>query len=463
MSYGSFNTRLFDASYDSGKLGADGKSRLMLDAHQMNSDGYQTYNYQKRDGIAGKYQVRAVGQEHADGLRFLHPVQQQHTAHQGADARPGGRVRQQLPAGRRPVAAELLRLQLLPDSERLRVHRLQVVVRERLDGGRQGLYLQLLEPRELQQRDEDLGDERRRQVQRLSQGGQPAAPGVHVAARRLPHRAVDGVPWTHRFQTPSDPRTWVDAAVPNFHETFGTMLLQPYAEYEFRATPKLSVTPGFKLSYYQQAFTQYADNGKKIGNLNGAPSITHTAAYHSWLPSFDVHYRLQPNWSAYAQFAMGDTIPPTSVFDVTGAQVAALPEPTRTKTYQAGMVWKSERLTLDVDGYYIHFDNDYSSYYDQTLDETLYFASGPSITKGLEAESNIMVGGGFNLYLNGTVGRATYVDTGLLRQNAPKDSETLGLNYQHRQWNLGMFTKRIGKMYNDIGTRTRRSPSTRSP
>ena len=27
---------------------------------------------------------------------------------------------------------------------------------------------------------------------------------------------------TDRFQTPSDPRTWVDAPLPNFHEKFNT-------------------------------------------------------------------------------------------------------------------------------------------------------------------------------------------------------------------------------------------------
>ena len=62
------------------------------------------------------------------------------------------------------------------------------------------------------------------------------------------------------------------------------------------------------------------------------------------------------------QFAKGDTIPPTSVFDVTGAQVAALPKPTLTTTYQVGTVWKTRRVALDMDGYYIHFQNDYSSY-----------------------------------------------------------------------------------------------------
>src|SRR5689334_19580476 len=56
LSYGSFNTRLFDAQFDSGRLGSDGKSRLLLEAHEMRSDGYQTYNYQKRDAFSAKYE-----------------------------------------------------------------------------------------------------------------------------------------------------------------------------------------------------------------------------------------------------------------------------------------------------------------------------------------------------------------------------------------------------------------------
>src|SRR5262249_38065296 len=58
ISYGSFNTRLFDAEFDSGRFGG-GKSRLMIDAHDMRSDGYQTYNFQKRDAFSAKYQYAA--------------------------------------------------------------------------------------------------------------------------------------------------------------------------------------------------------------------------------------------------------------------------------------------------------------------------------------------------------------------------------------------------------------------
>ena len=169
---------------------------------------------------------------------------------------------------------------------------------------------------------------------------------------------------TDRYQTPSDPRTWVDAALPNFHEMFGTTTLQPYAEYEYRVAPNLTITPGVKLAYYKQDFTQFADNGKTVGNLNGAPSVKHAVEYHSWLPSIDAHYLLQPYWSVYGQYGKGQNIPPTSIFDVKGAQVATLPKPILTDTFQFGSVWKSSRATLDVDVYHINFQNDYSSTFD---------------------------------------------------------------------------------------------------
>src|SRR5436190_10213343 len=53
MSYGSFNTRMFDGSFDSGTMG---KSRLLVEGHDMRSDGYQTYNLQHRQAFSAKYQ-----------------------------------------------------------------------------------------------------------------------------------------------------------------------------------------------------------------------------------------------------------------------------------------------------------------------------------------------------------------------------------------------------------------------
>src|SRR5215467_9533564 len=256
---------------------------------------------------------------------------------------------------------------------------------------------------------------------------------------------------TDRYQAPSDPRTWIDAALPNFHEMFGTTTVQPYVEYGWTATPNFTVTPGVKYAYYKQDFTQFADNGKTVGSLNGALSTQHAVDYHTWLPSIDAHYLLQPYWSLYGQYGKGQNIPPTIIFDVKGALVATLPKPILTDTVQVGSVWKSNRATLDVDAYHIKFQNDYTSTTDPVSGETLYFLASDSTTQGVEVESTVLVGYGFAVYLNGTAGSAKYKDTKQWVQNAPKDTETIGLTYNMGSWNVGLFNKRVGQMWQDNG------------
>ena len=118
---------------------------------------------------------------------------------------------------------------------------------------------------------------------------------------------------------------------------------------------------------------------------------------------------------------------------------------------QFGSVWKSRRATLDVDFYHINFQSDYSSTLDPITGDTLYFLNGSSVTQGLEAESTILVGGGLAVYMNGTAGSAKYSDTHLWVQNTPSDTETIGLTFNRESWNLGLFSKRVGQMYNDNG------------
>jgi iron complex outermembrane receptor protein len=49
ISYGSFNTKLFDGEFDSGSLGPGSRINVNLDIHNMTGDGYQTWNHQKRN------------------------------------------------------------------------------------------------------------------------------------------------------------------------------------------------------------------------------------------------------------------------------------------------------------------------------------------------------------------------------------------------------------------------------
>ncbi|HEY4072015.1 MAG TPA: TonB-dependent receptor, partial [Herbaspirillum sp.] len=248
----------------------------------------------------------------------------------------------------------------------------------------------------------------------------------------------------------SSPLTWVDSVLPNFHETFKTTTLQPFVEYEFKVTDALRITPGIKYSMYRQALTQFADNGKTVGDLGGAPSIDHSATYKTVLPSIDMHYMLRPNLSAYVQFATGDEIPPSNVFDVKNANVTALPASIKSKTWQIGSVWKSDKFTFDIDAYHIKFDNAYSSFTDND-GNTTFFSNGTSTAQGVEAEGNVMLGGGFNLYLNGTYGSNKFA-SGQWVQSAPSDTETMSLNYSSGGWDIGWLNKRVGKTFNDNGS-----------
>ena len=452
VSYGSFNTRMLDVDFNSGRFGPGGQSRFMIDAHEMRSDGYQTFNFQKRDAFSAKYQ-HSFGDDTM--LTAFSSVMELHSN----TPNQKGSTRQQIqqfgdnflmtddptsPVFYRfnfydiPTHFEYLGLRTLLGKHWSiddRVYTMRYYNKQNYNGVTTISATSATDKLNSYWKVGNL------------------LPVSYVSERGIFRTGL----WseyasTDRYQTPADPRTWIDAPLPNFHEMFGTTTVQPFAEYELRLPARVTVTPGIKYAYYQQDFTQLADNGKTVGNLNGAPSIRHAATYHSVLPSVDAHLLLQPHWSMYAQYGRGQNIPPTSVFDVRNAQVGTLPKPILTDTVQVGSVWKSRRATLDVDYYHISFQSDYSATTDAVTGDTVYFLNGHSITQGGEVESTILLGRGAALYLNATKGTAKYAGSHLWVQNAPSDTETIGLTYNLASWNVGLFSKRVGQMYNDNGS-----------
>jgi iron complex outermembrane receptor protein len=289
---------------------------------------------------------------------------------------------------------------------------------------------------------------------------------------------------TNRHQYPSDPlNNWADQALPNFAEKFVTDSYQPFAEYQYHATKQLTITPGVKFAYYTIGTQQFADDGKTIGGLgtnNPASFIANGGSYFATLPSLSLNYRIQNNWSAFAQVAQGSIVPPSSVFDFqqgsSGVAIppATLPKQQKNTTYEAGTVLKLKRVTFDADYYHIHFDNSYSS----TLNaagEPVFYVQPSSITQGVEGESNVYLGQGLSVYLNASYDRAVYqgslaaactgsttacatagqlnvtAPSGLYVQQTPSDIENEGITYQKKSWNAAFFNQRVGTMYIDNG------------
>ena len=267
-----------------------------------------------------------------------------------------------------------------------------------------------------------------------------------------------------RYQIPSDPRTWVNQSAPNFSETYITTTMQPYVEYEFKFGDSLKVTPGLKYASYQQDFVHLQDNGGAVGPLGGvynkttgvitggAASLANSVNYTDVLPSLDVHYKIAPNWTAYAQFAAGDQIPSTSVFDVKDAKVSPAPKATKSKTLQVGTVWQSAQMSLAADLYHTKLDGAYTPLSPDANGNVGYVLSGTQVTQGVEAEANLVLGKGFSAYAGVTLGSLKYTSGAISGQwvaGAPKDTQTLGLNYQQGAWAANISANRVGRMYND--------------
>ncbi len=277
---------------------------------------------------------------------------------------------------------------------------------------------------------------------------------------------------TNRYQIKSDPRTWVDAAgIKNirFHEHFNTQSVQPFAEYQLVSIPKWTITAGIKNAYYNVLLKQFAD-GKTVGNLGGLPYVVHHAGYNSWLPSVEANYRIRDNWSAYGQYGRGSVIPPSSVFDVTGALVAVTPKPIVASTYQGGSVVKLNRASFDADVYYIHYDSSYSSFTPSSGPNkgfTYYYLNPASNTVGVEGEGNFAVTRSLSLFLNGTYGQAKYESSSGSAATAtlpavaaspetwvagtPNYTATQGVTYRDKRFDVGIFNKNVGDRWADDG------------
>jgi len=497
FTYGSFNTKLYSLDMESGLFGPGKKDSVLANVNAMTSDGYQTYNHQQRDAGYGKFQHRFSDRT---SLSLYGGVVD---------------IWNDTPNTTNPTRAQVAAFgdnYLLDGTPTCTTVTLNCPVANGAPDpyyyGYNSYHVQT--DFEYAAFTSDLGDgwkfdtkayTTRYWNKQFYQNGStvnltPAKPsGVdklngyrHAGDTLILTKETKwGVfhtgmwydwAYTDRYQVPSNIITQVDTPLGNFHEHFVTQSFQPFADFEWHATQRLTITAGIKAADYKMNLNQYQDNGKTVGCLGGVASTypstagiwagapaciggaaftTHSANYNTWLPTLTARYRVWRQWSIYGQFAEGSIIPVSSVFDVPGANVLTPPKPTTAKTYQAGSVLKLNRFTLDMDAYYIHFQNGYASYIDPATTEPVYYATPPSNTKGIEAEGNYALGYGFSFYGNVSFGQAKYKSIpsyamgGRWVANTPDNVEGISVLYQHRNYDMGFTYKRVGQMYNDNG------------
>jgi iron complex outermembrane receptor protein len=530
FAYGSFNTYLYDGQYDSGNILPGHKLNFQVDVHHLQSDGYQTFNYQTRNAGSIKVQYKLSDKTVLTGFSGVIWLDANTPNFSATRCQMYGVASGYTCTGTlAPFAGSGLNFLLTDNSDPVNyLNNVYNNYHVPTDFEYVGLHTELGHNIALDVKpytyDYD-NSEKYSNVTPITEAttinGSKIYNGLTIAPCNVPvtKKGVTAIPcgvdkynsyrkygetstisqvskfgilraglwyeWaaTFRHQFPSDPlNNWADQALSNFNEKFWTNSYQPYGEYELHVTRSLNITAGTKFAYYNIDTKQFADNGKTIGGLgtnNPNTFISNGGNYSAWLPSIDANYRLKSNWSVYGQVSTGSVVPPSNVFDFaqgpTGTPVKTLPKQQRSTTYQTGTVLKLKRVTLDADFYHIRFQNSYSSTLDSS-GEPAYFLQPSSITKGFEAESNIYVAHGLSVYLNASVGRATYVGnlnvscsgaapvctsstpqinltapSGLWVASTPSDVETEGVTYQRKAWDLALFSKRVGTLYADNG------------
>jgi iron complex outermembrane receptor protein len=289
-SYGSFNTRMLALDIDSGQFGPGKKSSLTVNLHQMLSDGYETYNYQKR--VAGfiKYQYRLNDRTTFTLFSGLVDLWTNTPNLKGPS-------RAQI-----ALFGDNYLLSGNPSDPNYYGYNFYHV---QTDFSYVGMTSNLGHGLKFDSKLYTYRYWNKQNYNNPSLGSNGLfAPGSGITATSAVDKLngyrkageISTLSWetsrgilraglwfewayTDRYQIPSDPRTWVDAPLSNFHEHFITTSAQPFLEYEYRVTQNLSVTAGIKASQYGMNLTQYAD-GKIVGNLGGAPSVFQIGRAH---------------------------------------------------------------------------------------------------------------------------------------------------------------------------------------
>jgi iron complex outermembrane receptor protein len=250
-----------------------------------------------------------------------------------------------------------------------------------------------------------------------------------------------------KFQTYTNISTGAVSSVLHSNN-YNIITSQPFAEFEFKVTPDLLVTPGVKYSSYHLSYLASPDT-----TTNLTSPISTGADYTYTHPFLDLHYMIQPNWSLYGQFATGDAWgdPTKGQFDrnyagnYTPYNNGNIQPLIQTKTSQFGTVFKAPKWNVNLDYYVTKADNSVS--YDAV--NQVYNANGSITYSGYEAEGNYKIGHGFSLYGNASKLNALYDVNGASAAYIPSDMETLGLFYNQSNWMIGATAKRIGQMYVD--------------
>ena len=222
---------------------------------------------------------------------------------------------------------------------------------------------------------------------------------------------------------------------------------QLFADFEWRPLHNLTITPGIK----QLHFTRNVDNAQEYiavpasgNNPGGNTLVTQNGSrtYSKTMWFITANYRVQPNWSFYAQAATGFLVPPVKTVAAVANGTVSPTAPQTTTTYQIGSVYTAGNLTLDGDFYHIDANNVLVA--SKHSGCFCYLNTGQGRYYGWEAQGAYHLGYGFTAFANGSINIARDIGNGVDYTNSPKRTAAFGLIYDDHHFQASVSDKIIG-------------------
>ncbi|MDB5998584.1 MAG: hypothetical protein JWP52_283 [Rhizobacter sp.] len=225
--------------------------------------------------------------------------------------------------------------------------------------------------------------------------------------------------------------------------------VQPYAEYEWKATQALTVRPGLRYQRVRRGF-----DADVVPNALPGTDGNVKRSVNSLLPSIEGNYAFTPQTHGFLEWAKGALVPNQSFFYSSNPSQGNQAKPETSQAIQAGMTYTAGPVNLSADVYWIDL-KDYVSTVTVNGD-TEFVNNGKVRYRGIEAEGNVKLGAGFTALFNASVMRAQFGDGGVTSKTqqsgdtiafVPSYTGLLGLLYKQGAWSGSVLTKFVGAEY----------------
>lgn len=267
-----------------------------------------------------------------------------------------------------------------------------------------------------------------------------------------------------------------------YFEHTGWSQYEPFIEVDIKPIEDLTITPGVKYVTWDHTAdpnslisgkppTIYGSTTLIKGGNPANPTSFNTSHV---LPFATVNYKIQQNWSVYAQYANGIYVPDIGAFEV-NTPIKTFPAPQTTTNYQFGTVLYGDNFSFDADVYYIDSANTIGQdtcdhvFVGGNANDTCNYNAGQVTYKGIEGEGTYafddsQFGGvleGLSIFANGSINSAK-VHTNPLDPKSPTVQDKAapfwtaagGLIFKHDGWKISLIDKVTGQQYADsVGSR----------